>query len=76
YHPAINGVKYNHISNLSFQDIWENANKDFDLSYCPRVCDPFKTRANNILSRYFDEGDFRTEVDNFIKDNNYGSEKN
>ncbi|RKA27965.1 Anaerobic sulfatase-maturating enzyme [Listeria monocytogenes] len=75
YHPAVNGVKYNHISNLSFQDIWENANKDFDLSYCPRVCDPFKTRANNVLSRYFDEDDFRTEVDNFIKDNNYGSEK-
>jgi radical SAM domain protein len=74
YHPAIKGVKYGNVKTVPFDEIWENAEKDFNLSLCPRVCDPFKTRANNMLNSYFNDTDYRNQVDSVLVDR-YGYSK-
>lgn len=68
YHPAIKGVHYGNVKDSSFEEIWESAEKNFDLSLCPRVCDPFKTRANNMLNGYFNDIEYKNDIDAFLKE--------
>lgn len=53
YHPKPNGYFYDSCVNKNFGDIWENLMQyDIDTkipTICPKVCDPFKNRANKLL---------------------------
>lgn len=53
YHPKPNGYSYDSCVNKSFGDIWDNLmqyNIDTKIpTICPKVCDPFKNRANKLL---------------------------
>jgi sulfatase maturation enzyme AslB (radical SAM superfamily) len=53
YHPRPGGASYGSAIDTSFQEVWEGARR-MQLrrqlpSICPKVCDPFKNRANNLL---------------------------
>lgn len=67
YHPAIKGVQFGNVTEDSFESIWEKSNKDFDISKCPRTCDPFKNRANNMLTSYFENDGYKTAVDEYLE---------
>lgn len=53
YHPRPGGASYGDATEISFQDVWEGALRariKQDLPrICPKVCDPFKNRANRLL---------------------------
>ena len=53
YHPKPNGYYYASTINEKFSDIWngipENSIDKEIPSICPKVCDPFKNRANKLL---------------------------
>lgn len=53
YHPRPGGASYGSAIDTSFQEVWEGAQR-MRLrrqlpSICPKVCDPFKNRANKML---------------------------
>lgn len=53
YHPRPGGASYGSAVDTGFEEVWEGARR-MDLrrklpSICPKVCDPFKNRANNLL---------------------------
>ena len=53
YHPSISGVTYGDFTNSSFESVWSNKISNFNVcKKCPNVCDPFKTRSNNIMEFY------------------------
>lgn len=53
YHPRPGGASYGSTIDTSFQEVWEGAQRlrmRGDLpSICPKVCDPFKNRSNELL---------------------------
>lgn len=53
YHPKPHGYYYDSAINKDFGDIWEEIiNNPIDKripDICPKVCDPFKNRANKLL---------------------------
>ncbi len=53
YHPRPGGASYGSAIDSSFRDVWEGTQRARirgDLpSICPKVCDPFKNRANKML---------------------------
>jgi MoaA/NifB/PqqE/SkfB family radical SAM enzyme len=53
YHPRPGGASYGSAIDTSFAQVWEGAMRAKlrgDLpSICPKVCDPFKNRANTML---------------------------
>lgn len=53
YHPRPGGASYGSAVDTSFAQVWEGAMRAKlrgDLpSICPKVCDPFKNRANTML---------------------------
>lgn len=50
YHPSRHGISWGDALKESFSTIWENSDKKISCkNSCPAVCDPFKTRANNLL---------------------------
>jgi len=54
YHPRPGGISYGNAIEVPFRELWERekrkeAKRQFP-HICPAVCDPFKTRANNLLS--------------------------
>lgn len=67
YHPAIRGIKFGNVTEKPFNIIWEQANKDFDISKCPRTCDPFKNRANNMLNSYLNNESYKNKVDEYLE---------
>lgn len=52
YHAKEGGVRYGDVLNENFIDVWRNFNH-CDVNLCPNVCDPFKNRANNMLSELY-----------------------
>ncbi|WP_001096352.1 radical SAM/SPASM domain-containing protein [Bacillus toyonensis] len=68
YHPPIDGVRYDNVLKYDFETIWENANKDFDIKeLCPKMCDPFKTRANNLLDAITESNDISTGINEALE---------
>ncbi|MEM5637730.1 hypothetical protein AAHH71_00135 [Bacillus toyonensis] len=68
YHPPIDGVRYDNVLKYDFETIWENANKDFDIKeLCPKMCDPFKTRANNLLDAITESDDISTGINEALE---------
>lgn len=54
YHPTIKGIVFGDVIDSSFSKIWEEADFDVDVcNKCPKVCDPFKNRANKLLNEVF-----------------------
>lgn len=49
YHAKKGGIRYLSLLENDFSDVWDSFT-DFDTQKCPRVCDPFKNRANNMLN--------------------------
>src|SRR5439155_437677 len=54
YHPRPGGASYGSAIATSFQQVWEGARR-MELrsklpEICPKVCDPFKNRANQLLA--------------------------
>lgn len=53
YHPRPGGASYGDATEVSFQEVWEGAMrarlKQNLPRICPKVCDPFKNRANQLL---------------------------
>jgi MoaA/NifB/PqqE/SkfB family radical SAM enzyme len=54
YHPRPGGAAYGSAIDRPFSEVWEGA-KRMQLrkqlpSICPKVCDPFKNRANKLLA--------------------------
>lgn len=53
YHPRPGGASYGNAIDTSFRDVWEGAQRARIRGnlpgICPKVCDPFKNRANKML---------------------------
>lgn len=49
YHAKKGGIKYSSLLEQDFADVWSSFNH-CDVKKCPKVCDPFKNRANNMLN--------------------------
>lgn len=50
YHPSKNGLKFGDLLKDNFQTVWENHERSINCKeQCPKMCDPFKNRANNLL---------------------------
>ncbi len=58
YNATLEGVPYGNAIDSSFEEIWEGEKrkqvKNQIPSICPPYCDPFKTRANNLLQAVSD----------------------
>ncbi len=75
YHPKPNGYYYDSAITNSFESVWEDIiNSKIDKQIpdiCPKVCDPFKNRANKLLEMayniYKEKGlDYLKECINYI----------
>lgn len=49
YHAKKGGIRHKSLLENGFSDSW-NTFEHCDVKKCPKVCDPFKHRANNMLS--------------------------
>jgi MoaA/NifB/PqqE/SkfB family radical SAM enzyme len=53
YHPRPGGASYGSAIETSFREVWEGSRRLATRSrlphICPKVCDPFKNRANRML---------------------------
>jgi hypothetical protein len=53
YHPRPGGASYGSAIDSSFREVWEGIQRrrirDDLPAICPKVCDPFKNRANGML---------------------------
>ncbi len=73
YHANPNGVMLGNLLSNDMRSIWESF-KSTNLKLCPKVCDPYKNRANNMLyqakSIYDTVGanEFQTLVNNILSD--------
>ena len=58
YHPKRNGYNYGSLLTNNYNDIWFNIlNNKIDSQLpgiCPKVCDPFKNRANRLLEKAYE----------------------
>ncbi len=68
YHAKAGGIRYGDVLNQNFNDVW-NEFEHCDINLCPSVCDPFKNRANNMLSELFKTYNLcgMDAIDNFRK---------
>ncbi len=61
YNATLEGAPYGNAIDHSFEEIWEGETrrqiKNQIPSICPPYCDPFKTRANNLLQAVSDSQD-------------------
>lgn len=53
YHAKEGGIRCGDVLNENFIDAWREFNHS-NVNLCPNVCDPFKNRANNMLSELYD----------------------
>jgi MoaA/NifB/PqqE/SkfB family radical SAM enzyme len=89
YHPRPGGASYGSAVETSFQHVWEGARR-MELrrqlpGICPKVCDPFKNRANNMLQVAREiaaidglghlEGEVRTLISSGAYDPGHGRER-
>jgi len=55
YHPRVGGYSYGNAVTEDFRKIWEGERRKAVRSelpaICPKVCDPFKNRANTLFDR-------------------------
>lgn len=49
YHAKKDGIKHLSLLENDFADVWHSFDH-YDVKKCPKVCDPFKNRANNMLN--------------------------
>ena len=49
YHAKKGGIKHVSLLENSFSEAWDSFDH-CDVEMCPKVCDPFKNRANNMLN--------------------------
>ena len=49
YHAKKGGARHMSLLEHKFEDVWNSFGYN-DVKKCPKVCDPFKNRANNMLN--------------------------
>lgn len=80
YHPRVGGFSYGSVISNKFEDVWEGEERmkirKMLPKICPKVCDPFKNRANRLFEEIMEyrnrEGieKYLGVVDKIIKETN------
>ncbi len=50
YHAKKGGVQFGNLLEENMSDVWKRIGQ-LEIHQCPRVCDPYKNRANNMLNQ-------------------------
>ncbi|WP_324252667.1 SPASM domain-containing protein [Parenemella sanctibonifatiensis] len=71
YHPRPNGHSYGSVLEGKFRDVWEGAARaDYRAGRlprdCPKVCDPYKNRANGMLEVIADIYEQQGQLDDAV----------